>query len=282
MSWRRHSIVCESGGWVRTGLIVSTTLVFAIGCLPSCPSATPAPEHPHYTYTVVESFPHDPNAFTQGLQYVDGVLYEGTGINGESTLRRVTLETGEVEKSVSLAQQYFGEGIVVVDDRILQLTWRSKTGFIYDRETFEFLGTFSYEGEGWGITFDGTHLIMSDGTSTLRFLDPDTFEEHHRITVYDTEGLVRRLNELEYIDGRVYANVWQTDRIARVDPETGEVKSWIDLTGLLPDEARTGKEDVLNGIAYDALLDRLFVTGKRWPLLFHIDLVPAEDAASAR
>lgn len=282
MNWRRSRMLNRSGAWLRSGLVFSTTVIFAIGCLPSCPSTTPEPEYPLYTYTVVESFPHDDDAFTQGLQYLDGVLYEGTGLNGESTLRQVDLETGEVEKSVSLAQQYFGEGIAVVNGRILQLTWRSETGFIYNQNTFEFLGTFSYDGEGWGITYDGTHLITSDGSSTLKFLDPDTYEEDHRISVFDEEGLVRRLNELEYIDGRVYANVWQTDRIASIHPETGEVTSWIDLTSILPDDERTGNEDVLNGIAYDPLLDRLFVTGKRWPLLFHIDLVPVVTETPSR
>lgn len=262
----------SSAAWRRSAVGAFALMAFAIGCLPSCPGATPAPDAPFYTYLVVDSYPHDPTAFTQGLQYEAGIMYEGTGLNGASTLRRVNLATGAVIDSVSLPREHFGEGITVVGDRIVQLTWQSRKGFIYDKATLAYLGEFAYTGEGWGITYDGTHLIVSDGTSTLRFLDPNTFEEVRRVTVFDDDGFVNRLNELEYIQGRVFANVWQTDRIARIDPESGKVVSWIDLTGLLPADVRTGNEDVLNGIAYDALQDRLFVTGKRWPLLFHIDL----------
>lgn len=277
MNWPR-AMIRSAAACVHPAIVCVAALVFCIGCLPSCPSTTPETEHALYTYTVVEGFPHDVNAFTQGLQYEAGDLYEGTGINGASTLRRVELDTGEVKESVSLANEYFGEGIAIIGDRVVQLTWRSNKGFIYNKATFEYLGEFAYTGEGWGITYDGEHAIMSDGTSTLRFLDPNTFEEDHRITVFDNSGLVRLLNELEYIDGRIYANVWRSDRIARIDPDTGEVVSWIDLTGLLPASAQSGNEDVLNGIAYDPLLDRLFVTGKRWPLLFHIDLVPVQGS----
>lgn len=266
--------------WVCPSAAVLGMVLISIGCLPSCPSTPPPePEYPLYTYRVVETFPHDAGAFTQGLQFDNGYLYEGTGLHGASALRRTRLETGEVLASVSLDRQYFGEGITIVNDRIVQLTWQSRTGFIYAKGTFEYLGDFSYTGEGWGITFDGEHLIMSDGTAALRFLDPETFAEIRRVTVFDDTGFVHFLNELEYIDGRVYANVWRSDRIARIDPETGEVVSWIDLTDLLSPEHRTGAEDVLNGIAYDAALDRLLVTGKRWPVVFHIDLVPVEEPA---
>ncbi len=263
-------------------VLVALILATCIGCLPSCPNDPTPIEAERYTYDVVESFPHDPQAFTQGLVYENGILYEGTGIQGASSLRRVTLETGEVMDSVPLADEYFGEGVAVLPDRIVQLTWQSHIAFVYDKATLALLDDFTYTGEGWGLTFDGEHLIMSDGTATLRFLDPETYQEVRRVTVYDDEGFVRRLNELEAIDGRIYANVFQTDRIARIDPETGEVVSWIDLAGILEPDMRTGNEDVLNGIAYDAQNDRLIVTGKRWPLMFHIDLVPVEPEPTTR
>lgn len=226
---------------------------------------------PVYTYHVVNAYPHDPNAFTQGLVFEDGVLYEGTGLYDRSTLRRVALETGTVLQQVALPGQYFGEGIVVWGDEIVQLTWQSNVGFVYDKDSFELLRSFDYTTEGWGITHDGTRLIMSDGTSTLRFWDPETLQVTGQVSVYDASGPVTRLNELEYVQGEVYANVWQTDRIARIDPQTGQVVGWIDLTGLLGSARRSA--DVLNGIAYDAATDRLFVTGKLWPKLFEIELL---------
>jgi len=228
---------------------------------------------PVYTYEVVNEYPHDPSAFTQGLAFHGGVLYEGTGLKGRSSLRKVALETGEVLRKRDLAYRYFGEGVTVVGDEIIQLTWRSHVGFVYDRDTFERLREFSYPTEGWGLTHDGLNLIMSDGTAMLRFLDPATFEEVAQLEVRDGDGPVRRLNELEYIGGEIYANVWQTDRIARISPRSGRVVGWIDLTGLLKPEDGTGSEGVLNGIAYDGLGERLFVTGKRWPKLFEIRLV---------
>jgi glutamine cyclotransferase len=227
---------------------------------------------PTYTYAIVNTYPHDPEAFTQGLVFDDGTLYEGTGLWGESTLRRVDLETGSVLQRVALASQYFGEGVTILDDRIIQLTWRSNIGFVYDRGSFDLLDTFAYPTEGWGITHDGTHLIMSDGTSTLYFLDPETFEETRRVTVADYNGPVTRLNELEYIRGEVYANVWRTDQIARIDPGTGRVLGWIDLGGLLDPADITSPVDVLNGIAYDVETGRIFVTGKWWPRLFEIEV----------
>lgn len=238
------------------------------------PPATSTPEPTQfYTYRVVNEYPHDPNAWTQGLIYQNGVMYEGTGLYGRSSLRRVDLETGDVLQRYDLSDEYFGEGVTLFEDRLIQLTWKSRIGFVYDRDSFALLRDFHYPTEGWGITHDGQRLIMSDGSSTLYFRDPETFEKIGRVEVFDDNGPVVRLNELEYIQGEVYANVWQTDRIARIDPETGRVTAWIDLTGLLSPEDLRGA-DVLNGMAYDAGNDRLFVTGKLWPKLFQIELVP--------
>ncbi|MCA9933229.1 MAG: glutaminyl-peptide cyclotransferase, partial [Anaerolineales bacterium] len=231
-----------------------------------------------YTYRVINSYPHDPTAFTQGLVWDDGTVYEGTGLSrnygGISTLRRVDLESGDVLQSINLPDQYFGEGIVVWDERIIQLTWQSHVGFIYDKTSFELLEEFSYPTEGWGITHDGEKLIMSDGTDTLYFWNPETLEEIGRVQVHDENGPVVRLNELEYINGEVWANVWQTDRIARIDPADGRVTGWVDLTGLLSPAQRLNHVDVLNGIMVDAGNGRLFVTGKYWPLLFEIEVEP--------
>jgi len=227
---------------------------------------------PIYGYEVINTYPHDPTAFTQGLVWADGVLYEGTGLYGQSSLRKVDLESGQVLQSLALPADLFGEGVTLFNDQIYQLTWQAHIGFVYAKETFTMRRQFSYPTEGWGITHDGETLIMSDGSSTLYFWDPETLDEIGRIQVTAQSEPVVRLNELEYIDGLIYANIWQTDRIARIDPQTGAVEAWIDLTGLLPAEARTGSEDVLNGIAHDAENDRLFVTGKLWPLLFEIKL----------
>lgn len=224
-------------------------------------------------YEIVNVFPHDPAAYTQGLQYVDGKLYESTGLEGESTLRRVVLETGGVEARQPLEAKYFGEGLAVVGDRIVQLTWQDGKAFVYDKASFALLDTWTYATEGWGLTHDGTRFIMSDGTSTLVFRDTGDFHELGRIEVRDASGLlVRKLNELEYIDGLVYANVYQTDRIVIIDPADGKVRGEINLRGLLPAADHTSQTDVLNGIAYDAGAKRLFVTGKRWPKLFEIRL----------
>jgi glutamine cyclotransferase len=226
----------------------------------------------------VRVFPHDPNAYTQGLVVENGVLHEGTGRHGESSLRRVDLETGEVLQFLGLPPQYFGEGITIFGDRIIHLTWQSHVGFVYDRETFELLDTFRYATEGWGLTHDGARLIMSDGTSTLRFLDPETLEETGQVKVRDRQRPVLKINELEYVEGEVWANIWYTDRIARIDPTTGKVVGWIDLRGLLDPRDRQSSEAVLNGIAYDAKTGRLFVTGKLWPKLFEIELVPRDGS----
>ncbi len=231
----------------------------------------------HYTYRVVNSFPHDPEAFTQGLVFENGTLFEGTGLYRQSTLRKVELETGVVLQSLSLASQYFGEGITLYKDQVIQLTWRSNKGFVYDKDSFELLQTFSYPTEGWGITHDGVRLIVSDGTSTLYFWDPVTFEEIGRIEVHDQDSRVSRLNELEYVGGEVFANVWQTDHIAKINPHTGRVTGWINLEGLLDSEEGVESAGILNGIAYDAQNDRLFVTGKRWPKLLEIELVAREE-----
>jgi glutamine cyclotransferase len=229
-----------------------------------------------YTYRTVDVLPHDPTAFTQGLVYQDGVFYEGTGLRGQSTLRRVDPATGQVLQGIRLPDQYFGEGIAVLGDRLFQITWQENVGIIYDKDSFELLGTWNYAGEGWGLTTDGQRLIMSDGSHELRFLDPDTLTEVGRVPVLDGDGQpVLRLNELEWVEGEVWANVWQTDLIARIDPATGRLLGWIDLAGLLPDEDRAAQRvDVLNGIAYDAATGRLFVTGKWWPKVFEIELIP--------
>lgn len=244
------------------------------GCpLPGSPSGQRTTE---YTYRVVASYPHDRDAFTQGLVMDEGELFEGTGINGASSLRRVDLETGAVLEQIDLAFRYFGEGVTTFGDRIIQLTWLSHTGFVYDKSTFEEVDVFEYPTEGWGITHDGARLIMSDGTSTLYFLDPDTFERIGTVLVKDERGPVRRLNELEYIDGAVWANVWLTDTIVIIDPDTGVVTGRIDLSGLLQPEDLTEPVDVLNGIAYDGQRNRVLVTGKLWPKLFEIELVEIE------
>ena len=238
-------------------------------------STQPATSYPAPVlgYRIVNTYPHDPRAFTQGLVFADGVLYEGTGIRGQSSLRKVDLRTGNILRVRQLSAHFFGEGITIYGNRVIQLTWRAKVGFVYDRQTFQLLETFNYPTEGWGITHDGRSLIMSDGTSTLYFLDPQTFQEVDRLAVHTRDGPVSRLNELEYVQGEIYANVWKTDRIARISPQTGEVVGWIDLEGLLKPEDRNSRIDVLNGIAYDVENDRLFVTGKLWPKLFEIELV---------
>ena len=224
-------------------------------------------------YQVVRTFPHDPQAFTQGLVYLDGVLYEGTGLNGQSSIRKVKLENGEVLQIQKIDPQYFGEGIAAWGSTLVQLTWRGGIGFVYDRATFQRKKTFTYTGEGWGLAFDGARLAMSDGSAFIRFLDPSTFAETGRIEVRDGGAPVPNLNELEFVKGELFANVWQTDRIARIAPKTGQVVGWIDLAGLLdPRDARG--VDVMNGIAYDAAQDRLFVTGKLWPKIFEIRVVP--------
>lgn len=247
---------------------------------PRLPTPTIAPttavEVSQYSYRVVHTYPHDRNAFTQGLVWEDGVLFEGTGLNGQSTIRKVDLASGTVLQSQSIAAEYFGEGITIFGDQLYQLTWQSNTGFVYDKDSFQAQGDWSYPTEGWGLTHDSKSLIMSDGTATLRFLDPETLTVTHQIDVTDRNVPVASLNELEYVEGEIFANIWQTDRIARIDPASGQVVGWIDLSGLLTAEDREQPVDVLNGIAYHAAEQRLFVTGKWWPKLFEIELVPAQ------
>jgi len=234
------------------------------------------PDTTNFSFEIVESLPHDPEAFTQGLVFHRGYFYEGTGLYGRSSLRKVVPQTGEVARIHLMDESLFGEGIALLDDRIIQLTWRSNTGFVYDRDNFETIGTFSYTTEGWGLTFDGECLIMSDGSATLYFLDPKDFTEIKQVTVHDANGPVCNLNELEYIYGEIFANIWKTDVIARIDPETGWVRGRIDLKGILNLEGIYGRVDVLNGIAYDSQKDRIFVTGKLWPKLFHIELLTVD------
>jgi glutamine cyclotransferase len=227
-----------------------------------------------YGYQVVHVYPHDRSAFTQGLEFRAGFLYEGTGLNGHSALRKVKLETGEVVQQINLSPEYFGEGITVINQQIIELTWRTETGFVYDQNSFRGLRSFSYPGEGWGLANDGAQIYMSDGTPQIRVWDPMTLQEKKRITVRDGGAPVTYLNELEWVHGEIYANVWQTERIVRISPTDGRVLGWVDLSGILPAADRTEHVDVLNGIAYDVLGDRLFVTGKLWPKLFEIKIVP--------
>jgi glutamine cyclotransferase len=227
-----------------------------------------------YGYRVVKTYPHDRNAFTQGLEYRDGFLYEGTGVVGRSSVRRVELATGRVVQQFDVPQPFFGEGITVLNQQILELTWQTQTGFVYDKASLRVLRSFNYSGEGWGITNDGKQLYMSDGTAQIRVWDPNTIKEIRRITVTDGARRITDLNELEFVRGEIYANVWHTNRIARISPADGKVLGWIDLTGILPKGDVSDPEAVLNGIAYDAAGDRLFVTGKLWPKVFEIKLVP--------
>jgi glutaminyl-peptide cyclotransferase len=225
-----------------------------------------------YGFEVVHTYPHDPMAFTEGLFYLDGFLYESTGMEGQSSIRKVRIETGEVIQKRDVPN-YFGEGIVNWKDRLIELTYRAEVGFIYNLSGFEPQRRFEYRGEGWALTQDGSRIIMSDGTPEIRFWDPETLKEIGRVTVTDQGQPVKNVNELEWIKGEIYANVWMTERIARIDPGSGRVTGWIDLTGLLnPADRVNGQTDVLNGIAYDAKGDRIFVTGKRWPKLFEIRL----------
>jgi glutamine cyclotransferase len=227
-------------------------------------------------YRVVNVYPHDSAAYTQGLIYRDGFLYESTGLRGSSSLRKVRLETGEVVQQRRVDQVHFAEGLADWKDQLVQLTWQSNVAFVYDLVSFAPRRTFGYTGEGWGLTHDQQRFILSDGSDQLRFLDPDTFREVRRVSVTDRGVPVRDLNELEYIRGEVYANVWHTDRIARISPETGRVTGWIDLRGLMSSGYRLDPEAVLNGIAHDTRGNRLFVTGKLWPRLFEIQVVPGK------
>jgi len=241
-------------------------------------SAALIPER--FTYRVINRFSHDPEAFVQGLVVADGCFYESTGRYGQSSVRKVAIESGKVIRKAMLAPHLFGEGLTVWDDELFQLTWRSGVGLVYDKEHFTVTRRVSYSTQGWGLTHDGGNLIMSDGSATLSFRDPKTFAELRTLSVRDNNGPVPGLNELEYVGGSLFANVIPTDRIARIDPHTGRVTAWIDLQGILSVARRDPRVHVLNGIAYDAEHERLFVTGKCWPYVFEIELVLEEEAAS--
>jgi glutamine cyclotransferase len=225
---------------------------------------------PNYTYDIVKVYPHDADAFTQGLVFRDGKLLESTGEEGRSTLRKVDLDSGQTLKKVDLAPQYFGEGMTVLNNKVYQVTWQHQIGFIYDYQTFERLGEFNYEGEGWGLTTDGQSLILSDGSNRLRFLDANSFRVISTIDVTENGQPVRQLNELEYIKGEIYANIWHSTRIVTINPQTGAVTTSMDCADLVSQSGAHDEEAVLNGIAYDEASDRLFVTGKLWPKLFEI------------
>jgi glutamine cyclotransferase len=233
-----------------------------------------ASAHAADTYQVVHAYPHDQQAYTQGLIYLEGHLYESTGLYGHSSLRMEDLETGHILQYQNVPSQYFAEGLVSWGSTLIQLTWQNHIALVYDRFSFQLLRSLPYSGEGWGLTQDGKSLILSDGTATLRFLDPITFRLLRRFTVKDHGLPITQLNELEYVHGQIYANIWHSDHIARISPATGKVLGWIDLTGLLPADQRSSQEAVLNGIAYDPIHDRLFVTGKLWPKLFEIKVIP--------
>jgi glutaminyl-peptide cyclotransferase len=250
-------------------LAAAITMAMSFMFAPQIPNGTNLPV---FGYQVVRAYPHDPTAFTQGLQFVDGTLYEGTGLNGRSSIRKVKLETGEVLEKRDVPSQYFGEGITIWQSDLIELTWQSEVAFVYDKNTLQQKRTFKYLGEGWGLTHDGTNLIMSDGSDRLRLLDPATFAERRRIAVTAAGRPLARLNELEYVKGEIFANVWTTDTVARIAPDSGHVTGYIDFSGLLT-PAERARTDVLNGIAYDAEHDRLFITGKLWPKVFEVKIV---------
>lgn len=254
-------------------LILIGLLSFFLLFIQNCVIYSDDNSTPILQYEIINSFPHDPKAFTQGLVWENGFLYEGTGLYGRSSLRKLDLETGEILQQYNLPDDFFGEGITIFEDRIYQVTWKEKIGFIYDLNTFQLLGTFSYPHEGWGITHNGEYLIISDGTPILHFLEPSTLEEAKQVQVYENQIPINRINELEYIQGKIYANIWQTDRIAIIEPESGKITAWLDLSGILDPTDVNQKIDVLNGIGYDSENDRLFVTGKLWPKIFQIKMV---------
>src|SRR5947207_2076188 len=222
------------------------------------------------SYEVVNSHPHDPTSFTQGLLWHEGALYESTGLEGQSKVRRLEFPSGKVLNEISLSSDLFGEGLALVENRLIQLTWKSHRGFVYDLETFRKLKEFSYDTEGWGLTYDGKSLILSDGSSDLFYVDPQTYKPIRKLAVTMNGKPLTELNELEFIEGEIWANVWQTDFIVRIDPSSGRVTTYLNLKGILAPSVKTGREDVLNGIAYDAERKRIFITGKLWPRIFEI------------
>ncbi len=265
--------------WWRINLLkVAIALGLLMGLSLGAPVLVCLAVEPVYRIEVVDSFPHDQRAFTQGLFFRDGLLYEGTGLYGESSLRVVRLEDGAVLRSVDLEPRFFGEGIAALGDKVYQLTWREGTGFIYDADSLERIGEFTYAGEGWGLTTDGTHLIMSDGSSVLRWLDPQTLETVGSLEVRGEGGAIALLNELEYVEGEIWANVWLSSVICRIDPATGKVLGWIDLRELAAQEREVNPgADVLNGIAFDGDTGRVVVTGKLWSRIYAIRLLPAAE-----
>ena len=268
--------------WIIYSLAAASLLLLASSCTAadSSPYGEDLRDIPVFGYKIVNSYPHDTEAFTQGLVYDrDDVIYEGTGLYGRSSLRRVELKTGRVMEQTNLPGNLFGEGIALWEDSIIQLTWQSGLGLVYNKENLTEKGRFGYRTEGWGLTGDDRSLIMSDGSNILHILDPETFRETGRINVTSQGSPLYGLNELEYIKGKIYANIWPTSRIAIISPQTGEVKGMIDLTGILPESQGVGQSvDVLNGIAYDAQSDRIFVTGKLWPRLYEIRLTGPENS----
>jgi glutamine cyclotransferase len=257
--------------WIVVAFMASVGPPFLAG-KSSSPIPTKRPQE--YRFSVVRTFPHDANAFTQGFAYHDGFLYESTGLGGQSSLRKVRLEDGEVIQRTNLGVEFFGEGITIAKGKVFQLTWKSEVGFVYDLGDFHLLRRFSYTGEGWGLATNGREVFMSDGTSEIRVLDIETLREKRRLRVHDGSSPVDQLNELEMVEGQIFANVWHTDRVARISPSTGNVVGWIDLSGLLSPIYRLEPEAVLNGIAYDPVHKRLFVTGKLWPKVFEIRIFP--------
>jgi glutamine cyclotransferase len=236
--------------------------------VPNCAAA------PIYGYKVVAKYPHSTENYTEGFLYLNGLFYEGTGINGHSKIAVTEPKTGKMVQHRDMPSQYFGEGIVDWGPNLIEWTWQTHVGFVLDRSSLQIVRQFHYDGEGWGMTHTATELITSDGTAILRFRSPDTFDEIRHIVVKDGATVIRQLNELEYIKGEIYANIWHSDRIARISPKDGHVVAWIDLTGLLPDDQKINADSVLNGIAYDSKNDRIFVTGKQWPTVFEIKIVP--------
>ena len=251
---------------------LSRLLLFLLACCAS-PLSQAQEQVVRYGYNILNTYPHNIDSFTQGLVYHEGFLFEGTGKNGQSNLSKINLADGEVLMNKSMSQRYFGEGIEIVDDKIYQLTWQSHLVFVHDKTTFESKGSHYNATQGWGLAYDGSHLILSDGTANLQFMDPETFAPVRKVEVQLDGNAINQLNELEYINGEVWANVWQTDFILRIDPESGEVDSIVDLTGLSTQTQLGSSEAVLNGIAWDAATERLFVTGKHWANLFEIELV---------
>jgi glutamine cyclotransferase len=255
---------------IATLLLIIVTVIASFIAINQWQTATTNPPT-LYKFEILNTYPHDTTAFTQGLVYNNGSFFESTGGYGTSTLRKVDLETGQVTKEFKLTDQFFGEGLTQINNELLQLTWQENTGFIYEKNTFDPIGNFSYATEGWGLTYDGSNLIMSDGTSNLYFLNPTTYQEVRQINVLDGNNSITYINELEYVNGDIYANIWLTEKIAIINPQNGQIKGWINMTGLYQPQ---GSNDVLNGIAYDQQSNRLFVTGKNWPNIYEIKILP--------